>query len=186
MRKALITLLSIVFLLVSIAKLGERTLNAAIFLVLSVVAVFLYRRFRRSAPGIPYAYHVAAAIALILGITTVIAGFGHSIAVVSLALRDSKDRPLTILRFTTGAMMLYSGAMSVAVHRAIRAGRNSAVAVGAATGLLFWLYLLFFLLFRLPGTGGTVRPMFGLWSVYLLWLGAALTSSRRKKAYGMD
>jgi hypothetical protein len=178
MRKALLIVLSSLILIASIAKLAERTLSAAIFSIWFLIVVFLYRRFSRYAPEAPYACHAAAAIALSLGVVTVIAGLGHSVAVVSLALRDAQDRPLTILRFTTGAMLLYSGAMNVAVHRAIQAGRNWAVAVGAATAVLFCLYLFFFLLFHLPGTGGTVRPMLGLWSVYLLWLGAALTSRR--------
>ena len=71
----------------------------------------------------------------------------------------------------TGAMLMYSGAMSIAMYRTIRAGRRWAVGVAAATSLVFWLYLM--LLLPLPGTGGTVPPMLGLWSAYLLWLGAA-------------
>ena len=43
--------------------------------------------------------------------------------------------------------------------------------VGAATGLLIWLYMLFTI--PLPGSGGTATAMVGLWSVYLLSLGAA-------------
>ena len=125
----------------------------------------------------PYACQAAAAIGLSLGVVTVISGVGHSVAVASVALREREYGPLTILRFTTGAMLLYSGTMSMGVYRAIRAGRRWAVGVGAATCLLFWLYLL--LLLPLPGTGGTVRPMLGLWSVYLLWLGAAALASGR-------
>jgi hypothetical protein len=34
------------------------------------------------------------------------------------------------LRFTTGAMLLYSGAMNIALYRAIRAGRRWAIGVG--------------------------------------------------------
>ncbi len=180
MRKALITVLSIMLFLASIAKIGERTLTAAIFSILLVVVVFLYRRFRRSAAEVPWACQAAAAIAVTLGVATVISGVGHSVAVASLALSEREYGPLQILRFTTGAMLVYSGAMNMAVYRAIRAGRRWAVAVGAATGLLFWLYLLF--LFPLPGTGGTVRPMLGLWSVYLLWLGVAALASKRGDA----
>lgn len=181
MRKAFITVLSILILGASIAKLGERTLIAAVFSIWLVAVALLYRRLRRSTPDIPYAYHAAAAIALILGITALLAGVGHSVAVGSLALRDREEyKPLVILRFTTGAMLLYSGAMNVALYRAIKAGRRWAFAVGAATGLLFWVYLLFFVLLPLPGTGGTVRPMLGLWSVYLLWLSVAVLASRRQ------
>ena len=177
MRQAAMTVLSVMVLLASVAKIGERNLTAAIFTIWSVVVVLLYRRFRRSAAEVPWACQAAAAIAVTLGVGTVISGVGHSVAVASLALSQREYGPLQILRFTTGAMLLYSGMMSVVVYRAIKSGRRWAVGVGAATGLLFWLYLLFLL--PLPGTGGTVRPMLGLWSVYLLWLGAAVLSSRR-------
>ncbi|MBI3698116.1 MAG: hypothetical protein HY238_25185 [Acidobacteria bacterium] len=172
------TVLSVMVLLASVAKIGERNLTAAVFSILLLVVVLLYRRFRRSAAEVPYAFNAAAAIALTLGVITVIGGVGHSVAVTSVALSERKYGPLTILRFTTGAMLLYSGMMSVVLYRAIKAGRRWAVGVGAANGLLFWLYLLFLL--PLPGTGGTVRPMLGLWSVYLLWLGAAVLASRRR------
>lgn len=177
MRKALITVLSIMLFLASIAKIGERTLTAAIFSIVLVFVVFLYRRFRRSAAEAPWACHAAAAIAVTLGVGTAVSGVVHSVAVASLALSEREYGPLQILRFTTGAMLVYSGAMNMAVCRAIKAGRGWAIAVGAATSLLFCLYLLF--LFPLPGTGGTVRPMLGLWSVYLLWLGVAALASRR-------
>ena len=89
-----------------------------------------------------------------------------------MALSEREWAPLTILRFTTGAMLVYAGAMSIAVYPAMRAGQQWAVRVGAATSLLFWLYLM--LLFPLPGTGGTVPPMLALWSAYLFWLSAAV------------
>jgi hypothetical protein len=74
------------------------------------------------------------------------------------------------------AMLLYSGTMNLAVSRAISAGRRWAVAVGGATNLLFWPYLLFLL--PLAGAN-TPRRMLGPWSVYLLWLGAAALATRR-------
>jgi len=178
MRKALITVLSILLSLATLVSVGEwweRALTAAVSSIGLLVIVHLYRRFRRSAAEVPYACHVAAAIAVIFGIGNVITGMGHSVAVTSLALREPEYGPLQILRFTTGAMLLYSGAMNIGVYRAIRAGRRWAVAVGAASGLLFWLYLLFLL--PLPGTG-TARRLLGPWSVYLLWLGAAALASK--------
>ncbi len=62
-------------------------------------------------------------------------------------LSEREYGPLQVLRFTTGAMLVYSGAMNIAVYRAIRAGQRWAVGVGAATSLLFWLYLFFLLAF---------------------------------------
>jgi hypothetical protein len=181
MRKILLILLSAIVLIAGIARMeiGERTLAAGVFSLLLLVVVFLYRRFRRSAGEVPWIFQAAAAIGVALGVVTMISGVAHSAAVTAVAFSASEREwaPLTILRFTTGAMLLYSGAMSVAVHRAIRAGRRWAVGVGAATSLLFWFYLM--LLFPLPGTGGTVPPMLGLWSAYLLWLGAAVWAALR-------
>lgn len=179
MRKALITVLSILLAfatLVSVGEWWERALSAAIPAIGLLVIVLLYRHFRRAVPDVPWACHVAAAIAVVLGIANVITGVGHSVAVASLALSEREYGPLQILRFTTGAMLLYSGAMNTAVYRAIRAGRRWAVAVGAATASLFVLYLLF--LVPLPGTG-TARRLVGPWSAYLLWLGAAALANRR-------
>ncbi len=156
-----------------------RFLTAASISASLLVLVLLYRLLRRSAADVPYARHAAAALALSLGVLTLLAGVGHSVAVVSLALSATQEYgPLVILRFTTGAMLLYSGAMNIAVYRAIRAGRPWAVGIGAATCLLFSLYLLFLL--PLPGTGGTAWPMLGLWIVYLPVLGAAALRSRRQ------
>ncbi len=156
----------------------ELVLTVAAISTWLLVAVLLYRRFRRSAAGGPYACQAAAAIGVSLGVLTVIGGVGHSIAVASLALSGRREYgPALILLFTTGAMLLYAGVMNMAVYRAIRAGRRWAVGVGAATVLLFSLYLLFLL--PLPSTGETVPPMLALWSVYLLWLGAAALASRR-------
>ena len=50
-----------------------------------LVIVFLYRRFRRAADDVPWACQAAAAIALSLGVGTMIAGVGHSVVVASLA-----------------------------------------------------------------------------------------------------
>ena len=86
----------------------------------------------------------------------------------------AEEFPLQVLRLTTGALLVFSGAMTLAMYPGIKAGRRSAVAMGAATALLFWLYMLFML--PLPGTGGQVPTMLGMWSVYLLSLGAAAAS----------
>lgn len=187
MRKALLVVLSILLsfaTLVSVGEWWERALSAAIPAIGLLVIVLLYRRFRRAVPDVPWACHVAAAIAVVLGTGNVITGMGHSVAVASLALREPEYGPLQVLRFTTGAMLVYSGAVNVGVYRAIKAGQRWAVAVGAAMGLLFWLYLLFLL--PLPGTG-TVRQLLGPWSVYLLWLGAAgLASTRSHDTAGLS
>jgi hypothetical protein len=155
-------------------------LTAASFAIFLWMMVLLYRRSRRAAPGVPAACHVAAAIALVVGAGAVVGGAGHSASVASLTLRESLYGPLQILRLTTGALLLFSGGMTLAMCSGIKAGRGSAVGVGAATCLLFWLYLLFTL--PLPGTGGTVPPTFVMWSVYLLSLGAAALSLALRKS----
>jgi hypothetical protein len=155
-------------------------LTAISLSIFVLIMVLLYRRSRRFAPDVPPACHVAVAIALLAGGYALIGGVGHSMAVVSLTLREPQYGPLQILRLTTGALLLYSGAMTLAMYPGIRAGRRSAVAVGAATALLFWMYLLFTL--PLPGTGGQVKGMFGLWSVYLVALGAAAASLALRKS----
>lgn len=151
-------------------------LTAVSFAIFLSMMVLLYRRSRRAAPAVPPACHVAAAIALVVGAGAVVGGAGHSAAVASLTLRESLYGPLQILRLTTGALLLFSGGMTLAMCPGIKAGRRGSVGVGAATSLLFWLYLL--LTLPLPGTGGTVPPMFVMWSVYLLSLGAAAASLR--------
>jgi len=151
-----------------------RFLAAVSLLIFLLIMAILYRRSRRSAPDVPAACHVAVAIALVVGAYALIGGVGHSVAVASLTLREPQYGPLQILRLTTGALLLFSGAMTLAMYPGIKAGRRSAVAVGAATALLFWLYLLFML--PLPGTGGQVPTMLAMWSVYLLSLGAAAAS----------
>lgn len=122
--------------------------------------------------------HATAAIALTFGVGNVITGTAHSVAVTSLAFVEFEYGPLQILRFTTGAMLVYSGAMAAALYRSIKVGRRSAIAVAFGSALLFEIYLLF--LYPLPGTGGTVPPMLGLWSLYLISLGAAWAASRRE------
>ena len=154
-----------------------RALSAAVFWVALLSIVFLSRRFTRRFPGEPWACHIAAAIAVTFGVSNVITGVAHSVAVASLALREPGYGPLQILRFTTGAMLLYSGAMSLALYRGIRAGRRSTIGMSAAAGFLFWLYLVF--TFPLPGTGGTVPRELVLLTLYLVWLGAAAFASQR-------
>jgi hypothetical protein len=148
-----------------------------VFSVLLFIIILLYRRFRRAAAGGSWPCHVAAAIAVTFGAITMTAGVVHSIAVTSIALREPEYGPLQVLRFTTGALLMYSGAMNVALYRAIKVGRRSAIAIGAATCSLFVLYLLFLL--PLPGGGGTVPPMLALWSLYLLSLGTAAIAVMR-------
>src|SRR6266508_4406485 len=113
MRKTAMIALSVMILLASTARMGgdERNLTVAVFVIGLLLVVLLYRRFKRSAAEAPDAYSAAAAIALTLGIVTAIGGVGHSVAVTSVALSDRAYGPLTILRFTTGAMLLYSGVM---------------------------------------------------------------------------
>ena len=164
-----------------------RIVAAALASTFLLVVVLVYRRLKPSAADVPYAPHAAATLVLCLGVPTVLSGVAHSVAVASLALSGSEEYgPLTILRFTTGAMLFYAGAMSIALYRGIRAGRRWAIRVSAATCLLFCLYLLFLL--PLPGTGGTVPPMLGAWSVCLSILGAAALTSRPRNdsAHTMD
>lgn len=130
MRKVFIIVLSVMVFLASIAKIGERNLTAAVFSIFLLVVVLLYRRFSRSGAEVPWACQAAAAIAVTLGLGTVVSGVGHSVAVISVAFSEGEWTPLTSLRFTTGAMLLYSGAMNMGVYRAIKAGRRWAVGGG--------------------------------------------------------
>ena len=180
MRKVWITALSVLPVLAILSVWGVwwvRALSAAAFSAALLPIVFLSRRFTRRFPSEPWACHIAAAIAVTFGVSNVITGVAHSVAVASLALREPEYGPLQILRFTTGAMLLYSGAMSLALYRGIRAGRRSTIGVSAAAGLLFWVYLVF--TFPLPGTGGTVPRELVLLTHYLFWLGAAAFASQR-------
>lgn len=146
----------------------------------SLVIVFLYCRFRRAGANVPWACHVTAAIGLTFGVLIGLAGVGHSVAVAALALREPEYGPLQVLRFTTGAMLVYFGAMNVALCRAINAAQRSAIAVSAATGLFMVLYLIFLL--PLPGTGGAVPRVLALCSLYLLSLGTAAIAVMRRTA----
>jgi hypothetical protein len=177
-RRTLIAL-SVLLSLATLASGGEwweSALSVAFLSIGVLVLVNLYRRFRRAAPCVPWVCHVSAAMAIAFGVTYVITGAAHSAAVVSLALKEPEFGPLQILRLTTGAMMLYAGAMNLVLYRPIRTGQQWAVAVSVATALLFWLYLLFLL--PLPGAE-TVWRLLGPWSVYLLWLCAAAVANRR-------
>lgn len=144
-----------------------------------VAGAFLYRRFKRRAPDVPSACHIAAAFALIGGCVTTIAGVGHSVAVASLANRLNEYGPLQVLWFTTGAMLIYTGAMNAGMCGGIKAGRASAIGVATAASMLFIVYLL--LVNPLPGGGGTVPPMLALWSVYVLTLIAAGIAALRSR-----
>ena len=176
-----------------IARLGNVLERAASVFAFCAVAsmvwlavVHVYRRVTRAASDVPVACQTAAMIALVLGVYALIGGLGHSGAVVWLAFSEPEYGPVQILRFTTGTMLLYTGAMNIALYRSIRAGRRWAIGMGVATNLLFWLHL--FLTLTLPGTGGTVPPPLGVWSVFLVWLGAAAVaifrSPRRVHASG--
>ena len=178
MRKEVIAVLGLTVLLVStmvvlaiVFDLGGKILGLISLSIFSLIVVFLYQRFRRSAPEVPPACHLAAAVALMVGASALVGGVGHSVDVALLTLREPEYGPLQILRLTTGALLIFSGAMTLAMCPGIRVGRRWPMGVGAATGLLFWLYMLFTI--PLPGAGGTATAMVGLWSVYLLSLGAA-------------
>src|SRR4249920_341322 len=117
MRNVLITVLS-VFALAALIGGGVwwvQALTAATGVIVFCLVAFLYRRFTREFPDGPWACHIAAALAVTIGAANLITGAAHSFAVASLALREPGYGPLQILRFTTGAMMLYSGAMNIAV-----------------------------------------------------------------------
>ena len=169
---------------ITLMESGERVLTAGVYSMIALVVVFLYRRFIRSADGVRWIFPAVAAIGATVGAITLLVGMIHTAAIATLAVQEGVWVPLTILRFTTGAMLMYAGAMSIAMFRSIRAGRRWAVNVGAGASLFFWLYLV--LLFPLPGTGGTVPPMLGLWSAYLVWLGGAvLTTLSREGVAGI-
>jgi hypothetical protein len=179
MRNVLITVVS-VFAFAALVGGGVwwvQALTAATGLAVLSLVVFLYHRFTRASPDGPWACRVAAALAVTIGVANVITGVAHSMAVASLALREPGYGPLQILRFTTGAMLVYSGAMNIAVYRGIRDGRGWAIGVGVSSGLLFCFYLMFTL--PLPGTGGSVPRELVLWTFYLGWLGAAAVASLR-------
>ena len=152
-----------------------------VFSVASLAGAFLYRRFKRSAPDVPSACHVAAAYALIGVSITLIAGVGHSLAVASLARRLNEYGPLQVLWFTTGAMIVYTGAMNAVMSAGIKAGRASAIGMATAASLLFVVHLL--IVDPLPGSGATITSMLTVMSLYLLSLFAAgLTVFRRHRA----
>lgn len=156
-----------------------RILAAASGSTILLLVVLVYRRIRPAAVAVPYVQHAAAALGLGLGLLTAVTGVGHSLAVGSLALSGAEEyAPLTILRFTTGALLIYTGVMSTALYRPLKAGSSWAIRVSAATSLLFCLYLVFLL--PLPGTGGTVPPMLGGWSVNFLFLAGAMMLSRSR------
>lgn len=154
--------------------MGNLQIAIPVLSLLVLANGWLFLRFRRAAADVSWTYHVAAAIAVSLGALTAVAGIGHSVAVTSLALSEPEYGLLQALRLTTGAMLIYAGAMSAALHRSIKVGRHLAIA--AATASLFVLYLLVVL----PvGGGDTVPPMLALWSLYLLSLVMAAIAAMR-------
>ena len=90
--------------------MSDLQMTVPVLFLLSVVIVFRYRRFRRSAFDAHWTCHVAAAIGLVFGVVTTIGGVGHSVNVAYLAWNEPEYGPLQILRFTTGAMLIYTGA----------------------------------------------------------------------------
>ena len=193
MRKDLTIVSGIMLVMAGIFLLGHlgvdpNILRGATFLIGPLILVFLTRHFRRSAPEVPWACHVAAASGLFWGATTLIGGVGHSVAVASLASRVPEYGPLQVLWFTTGAMLVYTGAMNAVLYRAIKAGRCWAIAIAAATSLLFVAYMLF--VNPLPGSGGTLPVMIAIWSLNLLLLGiagiAAMRWARTRHASGNE
>ena len=78
---------------------------------------------------------------------------------------------LTVLTASLlGGVLLYCGGVHIATYRGIRAGRPWAIAVSAATVLLFCLYLT--LLLPLGPDSGP-RISLGMWTLYLIWLAVA-------------
>ena len=148
--------------------------------VASLAGAFLYQRFKRSAPDVPSACHVAAAFALVYGCVTLVAGVAHSLAVASMARRLNEYGSLQVLWFTTGALLVYTGAMNAVMSGGIKAGRASAIGLAAAASLLFVVHLLF--VDPLPGSGTTIGSMLTGMTLYLLSLiaaGIAVFRSRR-------
>jgi hypothetical protein len=177
MRKGLLVVASAMLAIAGIAlmEMGERPIAAGAFALMAAIVLLLYRRLRRASSEVPWILHVAAAVGVTVGTITLLSGLVHVAAVTAVAVREGVWIPLTILRLTTGALLVFAGTMSIAMYRPMREGRRWATGVGAATSLLFCFYLI--LLFFLPGTRGTVPPMLGLWSAYLVWLAAAVVAS---------
>ena len=179
MRNVLIAVLAIVGL-VMLTGGGEwwvQALSAAFGTLVLLTVMLLYRRLSRTSPDGSWTCHVAAALAVTIGAGNVITGAAHSFAVASLALREPGYGPLQILRFTTGALLLYSGAMNIATYRGIADGRGWAIGVSVSSGLLFWLYLVFTL--PLPRSGGSVSRALVVWTLGLGWLCAAAVARIR-------
>jgi hypothetical protein len=147
--------------------MGDLQFAIPVLTLLFGANVWLWRRFRRTDAHTSPVYHMAAAIAVSLGALTLMAGIGHSVAVIGLALSEPEYGTLQVLRLTTGALLVYSGAMGVALFRAIKSGQHLAIAVAAASASLFVVYLL---VIRPIGGADTVPPMLALWSIYLVAL----------------
>lgn len=147
--------------------MGDLEIAIPVLSLFAIANAWLFRRFRRAAAHVSCACHLSAALAITLGALTAVTGVGHSVAVASLALREPEYGVLQVLRFTTGAMLIYAGGMSAALYGGIKVGRHSAIALAAASASLFVLYL--FLLLPVGG-GDTVPPMLALWSMYLVSL----------------
>jgi hypothetical protein len=185
MRKDLIFIVGIVLVFVCLFLLGNKGVDPNILrgvavIIYPVMAVLLTRHFHRSAPEIPWACHLAAATALFLGASTLIGGLGHSMAVASLASRAPEYGPLQVMWFTTGALLVYTGATNAVLYRAIKAGGRAAIAFAGGSTVLFVAYMLF--LNPIRGSSSSPPVAIAAWSVHLLVLAAAGLSTLRREA----
>ena len=184
MRKDLIIVFGILLFFAGMFLLGSFRVDPKVLIgggsvIGMLIVVLLARRFRRAGPEVPWVCHAAAATGLLLAAANLIGGAGHSAAVASVASRLPEFGALQVLWFTTGAMLLYTGAMNAALYRAIKAGRCSAIGIAAGTSLLFVAYLLFQFVHPLPGVGEEVPAFLVGWSLYLLLLGTASIAAMR-------
>ena len=81
MRKDLIVVIGIMLWIVGMFLLGHfgvspNLLRAVTSVFVLPIVVFLARRFRRSAPEVPWACHIAATFAVTLGTFALIGGLG--------------------------------------------------------------------------------------------------------------
>lgn len=118
--------------------------------------------------GRPPSLHRASWAALVLGILTTLGGTGHTVAVISVVVKQHRAyEPSQVLLFTTGGILLYQGLAQVAFSRWIRRGRDWAIAVSGVTTFAFCVYMALLIPLR---TGGSPKILLVLWAVYLVWL----------------
>jgi len=109
--------------------------DAVIYSMCFVAAVFLYSRFKRTSSSRLYAF--AAAWALILGLLIGLAGLGHTLAVTAthVSSRSPYDFRFAWL-LVTGLLLIFSGAANVIVSRSIGRGSRWALWVSASATVL--------------------------------------------------